>query len=59
MIVRIAMFGKVTSSLIEGSMQIINAVISSIGLHSGAPLQGGTGNNSAAVRYIHVAYCIS
>nr|XP_024403578.1 uncharacterized protein LOC112295797 isoform X6 [Physcomitrium patens] len=28
--------------------RIINAVISSIGLHSGAPLQGGTGNNSAA-----------
>ena len=39
-------------------MQIINAVISSIGMHGGVPLQDGTGNadNSTTVSNIQSTY---
>jgi len=42
-------------------MQIMNAAISSMGMHGGVSSQGGTGNadNSNSVSSIHMSYFLS
>lgn len=48
-------------TFLGGSLQIINAVISSIGMHGGVPFQGGAGSadNTTTVSNIRSAYFMS